>query len=53
MFIIVSGRNFYILFCETETIFVELIWRLHNQAVFLQLSLRSDITYSAKVYKYY
>lgn len=53
IFIIVSGRNFDILFCEPKTVFVGLIWRLHNQTVFSYLDLRSDITYSGKVPKSY
>lgn len=37
MFIIVSVGNFDILLCETKIVFVGLIWRPHNQAVFCSL----------------
>lgn len=48
-----SFDDFDIFFHETETGFVEFIWRLHNQTVFSYPGLRSDIIYSGKVSKFY
>lgn len=48
-----SFDDFDIFFYEYESNFVEFIWKLHNQTVFSYLDLRSDITYSGKVPKYY